>query len=135
MKKYLFSIYAYVVWCPTWSKNLGQYLLKTDVLTRLLTSVCPCWHSSLLDEVICRSVICQMSHASLLICPTSTLLQHFSEFGGRAEVYSLMVYRKSCEIVRNDVKIEMRSFVMNLTKDSYRYGWNTPHWSLKIWNQ
>ena len=102
-------------------------ILKTDVLTRLLTSVCPCWHSSLLDEVICRSVICQMSHASLLNCPTSTLLQHFSEFGGRAEVYSLMVYRKSWEIIRNDVEIEMRSFVMNLTKDSYRYERNTPH--------
>ena len=109
----------YIISCQT---LLSDIWLKTDVLTRLLTSVCPCWHSSLLDEVICRSVICQMSHASLLNCPTSTLLQHFSEFGGRAEVYSLMVYRKSCEIVRNDVKIEMRSFFMNLTKDSYRYG-------------
>ena len=24
MKKYLFPLYALVVWCPTWSKNLGR---------------------------------------------------------------------------------------------------------------
>ena len=27
VKKYLFPIDAYMVWCPTWSKNLGRYLL------------------------------------------------------------------------------------------------------------
>ena len=27
MKKCLFPINAYVVWCPTWTKNLGRYLV------------------------------------------------------------------------------------------------------------
>ena len=27
-EKCLFPIDAYVVWCPTWSKNLGRYLLQ-----------------------------------------------------------------------------------------------------------
>ena len=27
-KKTLFSIYADMVWCPTWSKNLGRYLAQ-----------------------------------------------------------------------------------------------------------
>ena len=29
VKKCLFPIDAYMVWCPTWSKNLGRYLIQT----------------------------------------------------------------------------------------------------------
>ena len=38
MKKSLFPIYAYVVWCPTWSKNLGRSLnfATRPLPTRLL---------------------------------------------------------------------------------------------------
>ena len=31
MKKYLFPIDALVVWCPTWSKNIGRYLNKVSM--------------------------------------------------------------------------------------------------------
>ena len=27
------------------------------------------------------------------------------------------------------------SDILSLVKESYRYGWTTPHWFLKIWNQ
>ena len=35
MKKCLFSIHADVVWCPTWSKNLGRYLRYVHCTVRL----------------------------------------------------------------------------------------------------
>ena len=38
------------------------------------------------------------------------------------------------EMLSNGVKVYLKILQTNLGKDSYIYGRNTPHWSLKIWN-
>ena len=48
------------------------------------------------------------------------------------KVFSLcLVFALVLEVALENDQIK----TLALTKDSFRYGWNTPHWSLKIWNQ
>ena len=94
MKKCLFLIDAYVVWCPTWSKNLGKYLsgICSNISVFLFTQIKLANHHSIVKWIKLFYLLDCWKVLIVISLLLAMLGEHFKKH------LILLYYEKQCEL-------------------------------------